>query len=420
LVFDVGGVEGSAGIHPPVGGDQIASKSDAGCAVTPYGALVTRPPFTRIDVGVAAAVAGVAVVEAATNAAIAPEPAAVACELGMAAALLWRRRSPLAVVSAAAVLQVSEAAAGVPLEQPVVPLLASVIAIYALMTTASAVHAAAGGVIMLVAVGAETIIQHKGFANFAFALVFLVGAVIVGRTVHSRTQHAVELAERAHTLERQQRLTAQLAVQEERTRIARELHDVIAHAISVMVVQAGAAEQTVERDPRRAMAAMRAVQATGREAVGEMARLLGILREDGVEIGLTPAPGLADLPALVEDARRSGLEVDLHVEGYPRPLPPGAELSTYRIVQEALTNVRKHAGHAHAAIRVVCSDVDILADVHNDAVGDAEGSTRVPGAGHGLIGMRERVGLYGGTLIAEPTDAGGFRVCAQIPLAQQP
>src|SRR6185436_19989301 len=148
-----------------------------------------RPPFTRIDVGVAAAVAAVAVAEVATNAAIAPKPAAVACELGMGAALLWRRRSPLAVVSAVAVLQVIEAAVGVPLQQPVVPLLASVIAIYALMTTASSVHAAAGGVIILVAVGAETMIQHKGFANFAFALVFLVGAVIVGRTVHSRTQH---------------------------------------------------------------------------------------------------------------------------------------------------------------------------------------------------------------------------------------
>jgi signal transduction histidine kinase len=337
----------------------------------------------------------------------------------MAIALLWRRRSPVVVVTLAAVLQVLEAAAGVPLQQPLVPLLASVIALYALMTAASTWQAASGAAVMLVAVGVETVLQDKGFANFAFALVFLVGSTIVGRTVHSRTRHAAQLADRAESLERQQALTAQLAVQEERTRIARELHDVIAHTVSVMVVQAGAAEQIVARDPDRARAAMQAVQSTGREALGEMARLLGMLREDGAEIGLTPAPGLGDLPALVDSVRRSGMDVDLQLDGYPGQLPPGPELSVYRIVQEALTNVRKHAGRSRTNVHVKCSDTAIVAEIHDDGASRPTIDVAVPGAGHGLIGMRERVALYGGTLIAGPSAAGGFLVQASIPITEQ-
>jgi signal transduction histidine kinase len=404
----------------PVGGGGITSDLDAVEALASYGRVVTRSRFARIDVAVAAAVAGVAVAEVAANAAIVPKPAAAACELAMAIALVWRRRSALVVVTLVAVVQVIEAAAGVPLEQPLVPLLALVIALYALMTEAPGWQAASGAAVMLVAVGVETVVQDKGFANFAFALVFLVGAAIVGRTVHSRTRHAAELADRAESLERQQSLTAQLAVQEERTRIARELHDVIAHTVSVMVVQAGAAEQIVGRDPDRARTAMQAVQTTGREALGEMARLLGILREDGAEIGLTPAPGLADLATLVDGARRSGMDVHFQLDGYPRQLPPGPELSVYRIVQEALTNIRKHAGRSRAAVRVTCSDTAIVAEVNDDGPREPLAEAAVPGTGQGLIGMRERVALYGGTLIAGPSAAGGFQVRASIPIAEQP
>lgn len=404
----------------PVGGGGITPDSDAVVAFASYGRAVTRPRFTRIDVAIAAAVAVVGVGEVAANAAIAPKPAAAACELAMAIALAWRRRSPLVVVTLVAVLQVIEAAAGVPLEQPLVPLLASVIAMYALMTEAPGWQAASGAAAMLVAVGVETVVQDKGFANFAFALVFIVGAAIVGRTVHSRTRHAAQLADRAESLERQQSLTAQLAAQEERTRIARELHDVIAHTVSVMVVQAGAAEQIVGRDADRARTAMQAVQTTGREALGEMARLLGMLRGDGEEIGLTPAPGLADLATLVDNARRSGMDVHFQLDGYRRQLPPGPELSVYRIVQEALTNIRKHAGRSHASVRVTCSDTAILAEVDDDGAREPLANAAVPGTGQGLIGMRERVALYGGTLIAGPSAAGGFQVRASIPIAEQP
>lgn len=404
----------------PVGGVGITPDPDAIVAFASYGRAVTRPRFTRIDIATAAAVAVVAVGEVAANSEIAPKPAAAACELAMALALAWRRRSPLVVVTLVAVLQVIEAAAGVPLEQPLVPLLASVIAMYALMTEAPGWQAASGAAAMLLAVGIETVIQDKGFANFAFALVFIVGAAIVGRTVHSRTRHAAQLADRADSLERQQSLAAQLAVQEERTRIARELHDVIAHTVSVMVVQAGAAEQIVGSDVDRARTAMQAVQTTGREALGEMARLLGMLRGDGAEIGLAPAPGLADLATLVDSARRSGMDVHFQLDGYRRQLPPGPELSVYRIVQEALTNIRKHAGRSHASIRVTCSDTAILAEVDDDGAREPAANAAVPGTGQGLIGMRERVALYGGTLIAGPSAGGGFQVRASIPIAGQP
>jgi signal transduction histidine kinase len=404
----------------PVDGDGITSDVDAIDAAASYGRAVTSLRFARIDIGVASAVAVVALVEVTANVAIVPKAAAASCEFAMAIALLWRRLAPLAAVTAVAVLQVVEAAAGVPLQQPVVPLLASVIAVYALMTATPAWQAATGAAIMLAAVGIETVVQDKGFGNFAFALVFIVGAGIVGRTVHSRTQHAVELADRAQTLERQQTLVAQLAVQGERTRIAREVHDIIAHTVSVMVVQAGAAEQIVRRDPDRALSAMRAVQTTGREALAEMARLLGMLREDSAEIGLTPTPGLADLTALVDNARRSGIDVHLQLDGYPRQLPAGPELSIYRIVQEALTNVRKHAGRSRASVHVTCSDTAIVAEIDNDGASEPLADPIVPGAGHGLIGMRERVALYGGTLSAGPSAAGGFQVRADIPLTGQP
>jgi len=173
-------------------------------------------------------------------------------------------------------------------------------------------------------------------------------------------------------------------------------------------------------DPDRALSAMQAVQTTGREALGEMARLLGMLREDGGEIGLAPAPGLADLTTLVDGARRSGIDVHLQLDGYPRQLPPGPELSIYRIVQEALTNIRKHAGRSRAAVRVTCSDTAIVAEIDNDGAGEPLADPTVPGAGHGLIGMRERVALYGGTLVAGPSAAGGFQVRADIPLTDQP
>ena len=379
--------------------------------------MIRRRP-SRTDVLVAAAVLLVAVIEVSLSTAIAPKPAAYPCEVVLAVALLWRRISPLAVVAAIAAVQVVEAATGVPLEQPVVPLLSSVIAIYALITCATLVRAAVGALVGLLAVGVETILQHKGFGNFAFAAVFIAGSILVGRTVAHRTRQTVHLQEHADTLQRTADAHARAAAeaaQQERARIARELHDVVAHSLSVMVVQAGAAEQIMGKDPDRARDAIAAVQTMGRDALTEMAHLVGMLREDSAELGLAPQPGLADLPRLVEQARQDGLTIELHVQGDPRPVPPGAELSLYRIAQESLTNVRKHARGARTTVALHYTAHGINVDVQDNG-SEHHSHDGLPSGGHGLIGMRERVAVYGGTLAAGPRDDGGYRVQAHIPL----
>jgi signal transduction histidine kinase len=181
-----------------------------------------------------------------------------------------------------------------------------------------------------------------------------------------------------------------------------------------MVVQAGAAEEVLRQTPERALEPIRAVQDTGRQALAEMARLLGMLRRDGEELGLAPQPGLDDLEGLVEQTRRAGLPVELRVEGTPRPVPLGADLSAYRIVQEALTNARKHAGEARATVTVRYGVEALEVEVADDGSGAGNG-----GGGHGLVGMRERVALFGGDLHAGPRPGGGFRVHARLPIKEQ-
>jgi signal transduction histidine kinase len=407
---------GTAVVHPRVEGVSTLDRTYPGAGTFYVGRVRSVGGWSRSDALVAAGVLAIAVAEVTASAAISPKAAALPCELVMAIALLWRRRLPLAVAVVVAAAQVVEAAAGVPLQQPVVPVLASVIAVYALMTRANVLRMAVGSAALLSAVGIETALQHKGFGNFAFALIFLVGAAIVGRTVHARTAQTVQLQARADTLEREGEVRVQLAAQEERARIARELHDVIAHSVSVMVVQAGAAEQMMTRNPARALTAVQTVQATGRDALGEMGRLLGILREGMDELGLSPQPGLGDVPALIADARHAGLAVELQIIGEQRSLPPGPALSIYRIVQEGLTNVRKHASSTRAAVRLIYSSAGVDAEVTNTG---GETTTATSGGGHGLIGMRERVAVYGGTLQAGPRDGGGYHVHAHLPLETQ-
>ncbi len=185
----------------------------------------------------------------------------------------------------------------------------------------------------------------------------------------------------------------------------------IAHSVSVMTVQAGAAEEMLKHDPGRALEPIRAVQETGRQALVEMKRLVGILRQEDEEIGLAPQPGLADLDRLVRQVRDAGLPVDVHVEGEPRPLPLGVDLSAYRVVQEALTNALKHAGRAHATVTIRYADRDVTIDVADDGPDAPEKS-----GGHGLIGMRERIGVFGGTFAAGPRENGGFAVSARLPI----
>ncbi|MFE1265083.1 sensor histidine kinase [Streptomyces albogriseolus] len=261
--------------------------------------------------------------------------------------------------------------------------------------------------------------------NVALSVILAVPfalAWVLGDSIRTRRAYFAQLEERAARLEKEREAQAKVAVAAERARIARELHDVVAHNVSVMVVQADGAAYVLDAAPDQAKKALETISTTGRQALAEMRRLLGVLRTgEHQEAGeYVPQPGLQQIEDLVEQCRESGLPVDFKVEGTSRELPRGVELTAYRIVQEALTNTRKHGGpHAGASVRLVYFDDGLGLLVEDDGKGAphelyAEGG--FDGQGHGLIGMRERVGMVGGTLDAGPRPGGGFRISALLPL----
>jgi signal transduction histidine kinase len=338
------------------------------------------------------------------------QPAAVAVPLALVAgaSLAVRRRFPLAVMAVCFAALAADTWCGVPLDRPVVPLAWIFISTYTVGVRCSLREAAAGLALGL-AVFATTL--AKDSSDLLFGLAVIAAPWLVGRAMRSRVSEASGLADRAEAAERQRDEQVKAAAAAERARIARDLHDVIAHSVSVMVVQAGAAAEVFERDPARAAAAMQSVQDTGRQALTEMGALLGILRADGEEIGLAPQPGLADLDQLVERARDGGLPVELRLDGDRRALPPGVELSIYRVVQEALTNTRKHARNAHAVVTLRYVPGEVCLEISDDGAAAAGGY----GGHHGIVGMRERVAVYGGTLEAGPLPGRGYAVRARIP-----
>jgi signal transduction histidine kinase len=306
----------------------------------------------------------------------------------------------------------AEAATGVDMQQPAIPLVTAVIAAYAIIAYAPLRRAIVGTVIVTVGSCAELLIAGQKFGNLGFIFTFVGLAWALGRITRVRTKQAVQAELQVERLRREQEDHARRVAAEERGRIARELHDVIAHSVSVMVVQAGAAQQVMGSAPDAAVRALDSVQETGRQAIGELGRLLGVLRDAG-ELGLAPQPTLAELDQLVADARAAGLPVSLRVTGAKRPLPTGVELAVYRIVQEALTNTRKHAGPASSASVVLAYGPD---DIAVEVCDDGRGAAGY-GTGHGLVGMRERVSTYGGTLATGRAEGGGFSVRARIPVS---
>jgi signal transduction histidine kinase len=222
----------------------------------------------------------------------------------------------------------------------------------------------------------------------------------------------VEQARRAEERAQRSEAEAQSAVEEERSRITRELHDVLAHSVSVMTVQASAVRRLLLPEQERERQALLTVEETGRQALAEMRRLVGIMRSEEEVPALAPQPGLGTLPALVEQVRQSGLPVELTVEGEPVRLPAGVDLSAYRIVQEALTNALKHAGPAHAWVSVRYADDEVEIEIENDGTSDGAAEAN----GHGLVGMRERVALCGGELHLGPRPGGGFKISARLPV----
>ncbi|MFJ9162300.1 sensor histidine kinase [Streptomyces griseoviridis] len=255
------------------------------------------------------------------------------------------------------------------------------------------------------------------FQTVPFAL-----AWVLGDSIRTRRAYFAQLEERAARLEKEREAQAKVAVAAERARIARELHDVVAHNVSVMVVQADGAAYVLDAAPDQAKKALETISSTGRQALAEMRRLLGVLRTgEHQEAGeYVPQPDVEQMGDLIEQCRTAGLPVDFKVEGTPRPLPSGVELTAYRIVQEALTNTRKHGGpNTGASVRLVYFDDGLGLLVEDDGKGAPhelyeEGGP--DGQGHGLIGMRERVGMVGGTLDAGPRPGGGFRISALLPL----
>jgi signal transduction histidine kinase len=235
-----------------------------------------------------------------------------------------------------------------------------------------------------------------------------------GYALRERAEKAEAAETRAMRAEREREAAARLAVAEERARIARELHDVVAHAVSVMVLQVGAVRHKLPDAMADDRDALRGVERAGRTALTEMRRLLAAMRRDGDEVEFTPQPGLDGLDALLEEVGRAGLPVDLHVDGQPIPLPRGVDLSAYRIVQEGLTNALKHARATTADVTVRYRPEELEIEVRDNGLGSAT----TDGLGHGLVGVRERVKIYGGEMSAGTSGDGGFLLSTRLPLSE--
>ena len=335
-------------------------------------------------------------------------PAAVLIPMGLLTTvpLALRRRAPLVVLGAvtAGILVLDQVSVE---QEPQTTLLPLLLAVYSVAAHADRRIAGAGLVLGLAGIIADepgdTIVMGP----------LMVATWMVGRLVRSWRRQAVELDGLAAQLELERAENARLAVTDERTRIARELHDVVGHTLSLMVLQAGAERLALGDDRPSTREALVQIEQAGRSTLTELRRLVGVLRRDDDEPELAPTPGLDRIGELVDHVRQTGLAVDLQIVGRPRALPPGLDVSAYRIVQEALTNTVKHARASAAGVRINYGERELGIEVTDDGSGPA---TPAAGGGHGLVGMRERVALYEGQLSVGPATGSGFIVRALLPL----
>jgi len=350
-----------------------------------------------------------------------PGPVAVAAAVQIAAILpvAYRRLEPVRAIAIGMAVSLPYIAVYGSVNS-LASLLAGLLLIYSVGRHAAGRALLAGSAIGLCSV----IVQGLGGTfqsptDWVFALILMGAALILGIALRVQVERSIAFAIAADRAQREQEATAQAAVQEERARIARELHDVVAHNVGLIVLQAGGARSVLATDPERARAALRQVEETGRQTLTEMRHLVGILRVDeGTE--RQPLPRLERLPALVDEARAGGLTVDLQIEGRVAELPAGLELAAYRLIQEALTNVRKHAPWSHVQVRLAYEPDRLRMEVTDDGgpSGAAAATARdASDPGHGLIGMRERVQVYGGRMQTGAMPGGGFRVEATLPLS---
>src|SRR3954453_6615000 len=341
------------------------------------------------------------------------------------AAVAWRRPWPvwaLAIQLIAAL--VSTAAGGDLTENPFSPFLAVIVVMYGVGSYAPVGWSRFGlaigviGMFLINLVGDTNNGDVGAYVGTVLLAILLPWAA--GRAAKEWAQRALELERVNAALKAEQEQRSLLAVADERSRIARELHDVVAHSISVMVVQAEGAKRMKNRDPRRAKSALEQIEGTGRAALVEMRRLLGVLRKDGEGAVRTPQPGTQTLDMLVNRAQEAGLDVRVAFEGPKKTLPAGVDVSVFRIIQEALTNSLKHAGPTRADVLLTYSDDSVEVEiVDTGAVNNFEPEPTDPeNPQHGLLGMKERVSLYGGEIVTGPCEDGrdGYRVWARIPL----
>jgi signal transduction histidine kinase len=344
---------------------------------------------------------------------------------GLAVPVIFRREHPVGAYATAVVAGGFQVALGI---RPAATDLAILILLYTLAAYTPR-RTSVWGLAVCLAGSAVGILRWFSLSNHSVLGWLTVGATlfagpallawVLGDSMRYRRAYYASLEDRAARLEAERDAEAQIAAVAERARIARELHDVIAHNVSVMVVQADGASYALDADPGRAREALAAISATGRQALAEMRRLLGVLRreEEGGTSARAPQPGIGELGELLEQARGAGLPVSFTVEGEPLPLPGGIALAAYRIVQESLTNTRKHAGPvASASVTLRYSDAALVLAISDDGRGDLGGAAMPGATGHGLTGMRERVAIYGGSVAAGPRRGGGFEVVATLPL----
>ena len=338
-------------------------------------------------------------------------PVAVVTSLLAGVLLCARRRWPLATSLGASAPLILQGYLGVPEDQLVVPLGMYFVAGFAMGRWAAPWPGLAGLLAVNVMVHESEGWSVPTVQGLVWVLLLTGGPWVAGRLARQHDRRGEELARQASELVREQRQLGERLVADERRRIAREMHDVIAHSLSVMVVQAGAAADLLRRDPDAAARALEEIQRSGRSALGETGRLLHLLREEE-DSDVGPQPAAADLPDLVASFRAAGLDVELEVRGSTAGLPAGVDLSVYRIVQEGLTNALKHARAGRTVVTVRRSLDGVEVELRSAA---GRGGPDVTSSGHGLVGMRERVAVFGGSLDAGPVEQGGYRVLARLP-----
>jgi signal transduction histidine kinase len=361
------------------------------------------------------------------DAGIFPGPTAVATAVGIAAIVpvAFRRVAPVRAIALSAALSLLPLIAYGPGREGGGSIASTgmmLLLTYAVGRRARGAQLGLGAACSLLMAVGSVIARESDPGDLAVNVVLVGGTLALGMATRAQTERAIVLAMAADRARREQAATTRAAVQAERARIARELHDVVAHKVGLIVLQAGGARSVLARDPDRAREALGQVEEMGRQTLAELRHVVDILNIDA-SAARQPLPCLEQLPSLIAEAQGTGLNVDLQVKGPVVGLPAGLELAAYRLVEEALTNVHKHAPSARAEIHLAYEPDGLRIEVRDDGgpTGPARGPTRQTGApGYGLVGMRERVNLYGGRMEAGPLAVGGFRVTALLPLSLEP